>query len=354
MAYWFLRELGLDASADERGVKRAYALRLKASDPAADPDGFARLRSAFEAARSWAERKAEHEAASVQGTEDVHDEQDIAATVDAIHAEVPAVDVNEHAVRASRVEGNDIAVDRVDATGDEAPAAAPPMARGPSAGQVAYDTLRRFAQAVDTQRDTAVADLLTATTAELRQQHVDALAVFEAMLIDAIAEQQLARRPHLVNAAAEQFAWGDADVHGRGTERDAWIDRVLASRANWLRFPEKRRKQLLGLCEAATKESPAFTSKHVEAWPRIAAVQPYVGEFLRLHVADAVLHAWKEAFNALPAKQRGIARRSAWDPTEPSVPKWRRALGYVGGRWWWWFIGGKILLLIAHALRGSP
>lgn len=66
--------LGLDAGADAGAIRKAYATRLKAIDPDADPAGFARLREAREAALRLARRaakpdepvpEAEVEAASV-------------------------------------------------------------------------------------------------------------------------------------------------------------------------------------------------------------------------------------------------------------------------------------------------
>ena len=50
---WFLELLELPPHADERAVRRAYAMRVKAIDPAADPVAFAHLREAYEAARAW-------------------------------------------------------------------------------------------------------------------------------------------------------------------------------------------------------------------------------------------------------------------------------------------------------------
>lgn len=50
---WALRELGLDADADERAVKRAYAARLKTVRPETDPEGFQKLNEAYQAALEW-------------------------------------------------------------------------------------------------------------------------------------------------------------------------------------------------------------------------------------------------------------------------------------------------------------
>lgn len=55
-AGWPWDELGLAQDAEARAVRRAYAARLKRTRPEDDPEGFARLRAAFEAALALAER----------------------------------------------------------------------------------------------------------------------------------------------------------------------------------------------------------------------------------------------------------------------------------------------------------
>ncbi len=56
--------LGLDADADARAIKRAYAAKLKTVRPDEDPEGFQRLNEAYRAALQWVESHGGHEEGS--------------------------------------------------------------------------------------------------------------------------------------------------------------------------------------------------------------------------------------------------------------------------------------------------
>ena len=45
--------LGIDVSADERTIKRAYAAKLKTTRPETDPQGFQALNEAYRTALAW-------------------------------------------------------------------------------------------------------------------------------------------------------------------------------------------------------------------------------------------------------------------------------------------------------------
>lgn len=70
------RQLAIDSTGDERAIKRAYAKKLKALDPAADPQSFIALRNAYEAALGEARWIRQREENGDDRVEDWDDEED--------------------------------------------------------------------------------------------------------------------------------------------------------------------------------------------------------------------------------------------------------------------------------------
>ena len=53
----FFNTLGIEATKEEKKIKKAYRARLHAVNPEDDPDGFKRLREAYEEALKYARQK---------------------------------------------------------------------------------------------------------------------------------------------------------------------------------------------------------------------------------------------------------------------------------------------------------
>jgi hypothetical protein len=79
--HWALEQLGLDADADERAVKRAYAARLKTTRPDSDPEGFQQLHEAYQAALVWV-RSGRDEVAAWDAEAHLHETTEAQATAE--------------------------------------------------------------------------------------------------------------------------------------------------------------------------------------------------------------------------------------------------------------------------------
>ena len=91
--------LGLDADADERAIKRAYAAKLKTVRPDEDPEGFQRLNEAYRAALEWLRSQRTHEDEHAASADDAASADVAAAPGDG--AARPAPPVAAHADTAS-------------------------------------------------------------------------------------------------------------------------------------------------------------------------------------------------------------------------------------------------------------
>ena len=63
----FFNTLGIEATKEEKKIKEAYRARLHAVNPEDDPDGFKRLREAYEEALKYARQKGRRTRKSFSG-----------------------------------------------------------------------------------------------------------------------------------------------------------------------------------------------------------------------------------------------------------------------------------------------
>ena len=185
--------------------------------------------------------------------------------------------------------------------------AAPPAASTPRpddvdvSGRAADPTLilaLGFAGDVGSQPAEAIPSLLTQAIAELRTRYIDAPGQFEEHLVDLLIRQRISRRTDVFAAAEAQFRWHDADHLPPLGSRGEWIRTVLAQRDAWLAYDARRRDDWTALFAQAEASIDAAVARR---WPEVALLDASLPQWLRLHVTDAAMEAWKSAFTSPPS-----------------------------------------------------
>lgn len=211
----FLEYLGLDDSADERAIKRAYAVLLKKIDQESDPDGFQMLRGAYEAAQQWARCRG---AGSHQES--------------------------ENADAAPRVSTSPVDVEAdVEAQAHEAP-----IDPGQLAAQVHHDFLQR---PIDSQLSLDDAkQMLYGSLDDVRLMNLEARVIFEWLVARQLLEGWRPGHEVLFVAAIEVFQWAadrsrlmqfgplGARIEAALSERDVFMVQaadVQQFHAEWIR-----------------------------------------------------------------------------------------------------------------------
>lgn len=235
---WFLELLELDEPFDERMAKRAYAMRLKAIDLAADPSSFAILREAYELACETRNR----------------------TTVSTIEIE---------------------AEDRSSASREPRDAAANLFMR--FHGDLA---------ALDHEDD--IHALLADYRAALRREHIEVIHGFETHLIDALAINALPWRDVVFDAASEQFCWIELRDAEPRTGAYAWVAAVESEREALVREMGPALQSVLGRASSC-KDLPGDL---VHLWPKVQEASVRYPRYVDLHVDVAVRDAWKERYEA--------------------------------------------------------
>lgn len=308
---WFLRTLGLPPYADVSAVRRAYAHALRAINPEAAPDDFARLREAYEAARTWCEQS-DDEPRSPD-----HAQSLPPRTGDEVHAEHPSETTEADARQAAVLLGD------------------------------AFVAEARKTDAVG-----AVA-ALERTVASLRTRYVDAPGEFEERLIGLLATGELPHRAALFEAATRLFQWEDIGQTAALGQGGRWIEQVFTQRGVWMQLAESRRKQWLALI---ARISLPVETRLVRYWPEIEALCRQYPLWIGLHLDAAVRDGWREAFEALPPSTKADYRKSGATPEayRPVVKKPRRRFRIPGyGLWLIAWLAFQIVKAVVGAYHTS-
>lgn len=251
---WFLEVLELPPHADERAVRRAYAVRVKLIDPATDPAAFAQLRAAYEAARAW-----------------VADE-DHGVAVEAAPPLIPEVVL--------------------------------PVAEVVNPQEQAIHLVEHFAARVAQCLDEDVRRELERCTAQLRLQYIDAPGIFEEILIDRLARGLIARRVAVFAHASDLFHWQELGHLAALGPKGAWIEAVESQRMAWAGLPPLVRANRLALIERAEGAKGAVPSQIVRRWFEVRDDFKRYPAYLSLYLTLPRQQAWASCYDALPASER--------------------------------------------------
>ncbi|BDU19849.1 hypothetical protein [Dyella sp. GSA-30] len=269
---WFLERLGLDESADERAIKRAYALRLKKIDQAADIDGFSELHRTYQAALAWHASRAPQMISPTVGIE-ARTESSPGALVD--HETSP----ERHT--GSAQESNDNIV-------------------GPE--EVARLAHARLVEQIShgSSADPALREQLDV----LRLGHLRAPFLFELRLIESLADGSISQRFELFNAAQKYFSWKDIGHLQALGRHGGWVNSVKKESHAWSEQSQQLPGVLLldALMLGSTSGLPSANQ-----WPKIQSIIQRYPHFLSLQLDQDRVNALQRAFEALPDNEKNWA-----------------------------------------------
>lgn len=301
---WFLDHLGLTAAADAADIKRAYAARLKQIDQATDIDGFMRLREAYVAATAWSRQTNEDTAAE--------------------HAPVP-------------VAPTPFPLPPSPSTAAPVSDLPPPDLRAPM--NVATHAFQQLEQRLGEHEAPNI--VISEQLAGLQGEHLQATAIFEAMLIDGLATMRLPQRLAIFGVARDQMGWDDIIHVQQMGARGQWIRSVQQEEIFWKRTAEATGcHDLFDRLGGAprldrTDLSPShFTRDATLRWPDMQQLLQQYPHYLALRVERSALAAWEQAYAALPPRDKAMAESFSNLPSpaayRQTVPARERT--NVGGR----------------------
>jgi hypothetical protein len=263
---WFLERLGLDDSADERAIKRAYATQLKKIDQTTDIAGFTELQRTYQATLAW----------HAQRTQPIANN----ASAQPIDAPPRRETTLEHA-REDIHESDHGSI--------------PP---GEAALAAHAHLIERLTHGIPV--DLALSEQLNA----LRMGHLQAPFLFELRLIESLANGGISQRLELFNAAQKHFSWKDIGHLNALGQHGSWVNSVKKESHAWSQ--ESRHISGVMLLDAL-KLGSTSPLPSANQWPRIQVIIQRYPCFLSLQLDRARLSALQQAFDALPDNEKNWA-----------------------------------------------
>jgi protein TonB len=299
----FLVALELDDDADERTARRAYAKRLKAIDPEADPEGFQTLREHFDrtlAFIAWRDqRRASMPAQSAPPT--------------------PSVEASD-----ASVDAHGKPVDRPLAgpplpRPDSAPAAPPPPR--PQPREAAPDQAQGDAVFADMEPhlarpgadDESLADALRAALHDPRLVNVDSRTWFEWRVARRLAEGWQLGHEHLFLAACRIFGWSTDPRRLRMFNQVGWtIDAAIREKLLVESARSVPMSTIERLLRTLRKGVPANDRDVIAQFGTLRLLAQHAPNWLSVVAPRPRVQEWITRWQALPEAQRQAA--------EPSPP----------------------------------
>lgn len=330
----FLQALGLDDSADERAIRKAYAQRLKRIDQATEAPAFQDLREAYEVALRWAawQRQQVAEAALVQeGDGGDGSAQGPAPQPDAspAHSPVVAIVADEPAPRPATPEAPEAA---------EAP---------PAAEALAEAVFQAFAARRDRVFDSedSAREALDAALADDSLVNLEARAILEWRIARELVEGWQPGHEFLFGPACQAFHWEQErrrlGIYGRVGQavNNAIEEKLLFFRQDALEFNQHR-----SLVQRLRRDEVPPAPELLEAMPRLQVMAQRFPHWLRIVTSQANYARWVEAYEAIPPQLAAQYQRKHPAPAAPPVAAQKPSR--VKSRVSLWTFGIAIFLVI--------
>lgn len=318
---YFVQRLGIEADADERTIKRAYARELKLIDQEANPAGFQELREAYDHALFWhrngltLERKTQAPEQPAPCEEDpVQQRYGAPVWLDMGPREDGANDVTEDTLPEEEL-----------------------LAR-----EVIADFEQRCVATPDMHVSESWKRELQVSLADARLIHIGARDMFEQHIANLLASGWKAEHHLLLFAATDVFHWASdrRRLHALGAAGYT-LDCAIDQRAMYDLQPEE-------VCDLQREVIVRLRD----------AKAPSMGELLGLMPVLAMVEARFPTWLALISDTGNVAR---WHELDERVPKWRRRLKHAYkfrrlrvGQVWLALIGFWVIVYFAASLWGAP